>query len=107
MPIENVSKEGKDLLSFKDLKELIQVKELESLTEEKEESYHGQKVISFWFIENDFDGMEFDENTNVRCRTRGGKCYLGMLSKLNCLLLSFKGELFIDKGGARNFPMGG
>jgi len=73
---KNVSKEGKDLLPFKDLKELIQVKELQSLTKEKEESYHGQKVISFWFIENDFDGMELNDNTNVRCRTRGGKCYL-------------------------------
>ena len=79
MLIESVSKESKDLLPFKDLKELVSVKELEPLTKEKEASHHGQNTLSLWFIESDFDGMEFNENVDLRLRTKGGKCYLGML----------------------------
>lgn len=82
--LESVSKEGKDLLSFKELKDLIYVKELEALTKEKESSYTSRNTVSLWFIENDFDGMEFHDKNEMRFRTRGEKCYLGMFPENIC-----------------------
>lgn len=79
-----MSKEGKDVLSSKELKDTVFVKELESLTKEKEDSFHVRSTISLWFIESDFDGMELKDNAEVRFRTRGEKCYLGMI----CIYMS-------------------
>ena len=91
--IESISKEGKDLLSFQELKEMIAVRELVSLTKEKEVSYHGRNTVSLWFIENDFDGMEFKDNIDLRFCTKGEKCYLGMNRKFVFYLYSDENQI--------------
>ncbi len=56
---------------------MIYVDELAKLTKEKLQSFTGQQVISLWFQEKDFDGMEFADGSEVRFSTKGDKSYLG------------------------------
>ena len=76
---EAVTKEGKDVLTMSELQNYVRVEDLEKLTKEKEQTFSSRNVISLWFNERDFDGLEFYDNSEVRFRTKGENCYIGKL----------------------------
>eukprot|EP00794_Sanderia_malayensis_P019906 gene19906-21851_t len=80
---KEVSKEGEDAISFKQLQEAMQIEELVRLTQEKEKSFTGRNVVSLWFQESDFDGIEFLDGCDVRFRTKGDKCYIESITCLD------------------------
>eukprot|EP00112_Aurelia_sp_Birch-Aquarium-sp1_P010285 Seg2202.4 transcript_id=Seg2202.4/GoldUCD/mRNA.D3Y31 product=Arpin protein_id=Seg2202.4/GoldUCD/D3Y31 len=78
-----VAKEGKDVLTTSELQSHVRVEDLEKLTKEKEQSFSSRNVVSLWFNERDFDGLEFYNNSEIRFRTKGEHCYIESITLLN------------------------
>ena len=76
---EDVSKEGKDVVSPADMKKILSVKQMEDLLEGKLQTYNQATYVSIvWCDEKQLEGIEIPNGAKVRLRTKGDGCFLGM-----------------------------
>lgn len=83
--LENVSKEGEDVISAEKMKEILINKQLESLLDSKLLTAATNNQSYIWCEEKQLDGLDIPNGSSVRLRTKGNGPYLGTLF----LLVSF------------------